>query len=78
MKPTCSTDRTSGLTGTLTIGNLPAAVQSATFTGANPGDMAGYAVSEVRGDPERSAHLDPDRAHRDTLSITYLTAAPPT
>ena len=37
----------SGITGTLTIGNLPATVQSATFTGANPGDMAGYAVSEV-------------------------------
>jgi hypothetical protein len=36
-----------GITGTLTIGSLPAAVQSVTLTGANPGDMDGYAVSQV-------------------------------
>jgi hypothetical protein len=38
---------TSGITGTLTLGALPAAVQSVTLTGANPGDMAGYALSQV-------------------------------
>jgi len=37
----------SGITGTITLGALPATVQSATFTGANPGDMAGYALSQV-------------------------------
>lgn len=37
----------SGITGTLTIGSLPATVMSATFTGADSGDMAGYALSQV-------------------------------
>jgi len=37
----------SGITGTLTLGSLPATVRSATFTGADAGDMAGYSESEV-------------------------------
>jgi FG-GAP repeat len=37
----------SGITGTFSLSSLPATVQGATFTGANPGDLAGYAISQV-------------------------------
>jgi hypothetical protein len=37
----------SGVSGVVQLGNLPATIQSASFTGANVGDMAGYAVSQV-------------------------------
>jgi hypothetical protein len=35
------------LTGTISLANIPAAIQSVSFTGANEGDMAGYALSLV-------------------------------
>ncbi len=38
---------TAYLTGTIPLSNIPTAIQSVTFTGANAGDMAGYALSVV-------------------------------
>jgi hypothetical protein len=38
---------TSYLTGTIPLSNIPTGVQSVTLTGANAGDMAGYALSVV-------------------------------
>ncbi len=35
------------LTGTISLSNIPTAIQSASFTGANAGDLAGYALSFV-------------------------------
>ena len=35
------------LTGTISLANIPAAIQSVSITGANSGDMAGYALSLV-------------------------------
>ena len=35
------------LTGTIPLANVPTGIQSVTLTGANSGDMAGYAVSPV-------------------------------
>ncbi len=35
----------SGLTGTITLANPPSGLQAVNFTGANAGDMAGYAVA---------------------------------
>ena len=35
------------LTGTIPLSNIPTGIQSVTLTGANAGDLAGYAVSPV-------------------------------
>jgi hypothetical protein len=42
-----SSTSSASLTGTIDLSSIPSAIQSVTFTGANAGDMAGYALSFV-------------------------------